>query len=350
MRPAPALPILPGVFTRPRSVHDTAVREAVRDGWGFDAVGVDYLAAGFGSHHWIATDAQGSRRFVTVDDLAAKEFLGQGAEDAFAGLVTAFAVARELHDLGLDWVVAPQADRAGNVVRRLDEAYSIAVFPYLDGATSPEYASERERMDVADLLSELHLHPPLRQVARVDPLRLPNHSDLDSALKSLDEPWVGGGPYADRASELLRAHALGVRWSLRTYGQLTTEALRDTSSWTLTHGEPHTRNVMRTGDGLRVIDWDTLLLAPPERDLWMLVGSAGDPVAKRYARATGRRVDQELLDLYALWWDLCEVAMYVAVFRSPHEDTEDMRVSWGGLQESIEALDGRQRSTSTAVC
>ena len=329
------------MFTRPPSVHDTAIGDAVRAGWGFDAERVDYLAAGFGSHHWVAVDARGARRFVTVDDLAAKEFLGPGADAAFAGLRSAFAVARELHGLGLDWVVAPQPDGAGSVVRRLDEAYSIAVFPYLDGSTAREYASPEERMEVASLLSQLHRHPPLRQVARSDSLRLPNRRDLDAALADLDEPWEGG-PYAERASGLLRERAASVRGSLASYDRLAAAALRDSSTWTVTHGEPHARNVMRTQDGLRIIDWDTLLFAPPERDLWMLVGSAADPVAERYAQVTGHRVDQALLDLYALWWDLCEVAMYVAVFRSAHEDTEDMRVSWGGLQESIGALDARR--------
>ncbi|WP_432843998.1 phosphotransferase family protein [Dactylosporangium sp. CA-092794] len=35
----------------------------------------------------------------------------------------------------------------------------------------------------------------------------------------------------------------------------------------LTHGEPHPGNTMRTGGGWLLIDWDTALLAAPERDL-----------------------------------------------------------------------------------
>ena len=39
----------------------------------------------------------------------------------------------------------------------------------------------------------------------------------------------------------------------------------------MTHGEPHAGNVMRTDEGRLLVDWDTVALAPPERDLWMLV-------------------------------------------------------------------------------
>ncbi len=36
----------------------------------------------------------------------------------------------------------------------------------------------------------------------------------------------------------------------------------------ITHGEPHAANVMGSPGGLVLVDWDTVLLAPPERDLW----------------------------------------------------------------------------------
>ncbi len=36
----------------------------------------------------------------------------------------------------------------------------------------------------------------------------------------------------------------------------------------LTHGEPHPGNAMLAADGWRLVDWDTALVAPLERDLW----------------------------------------------------------------------------------
>lgn len=50
---------------------------------------------------------------------------------------------------------------------------------------------------------------------------------------------------------------------------------------------------------------DTALMAPPERDLWMLIGEE-PAIADDYTHRTGTMVDSESVELYRLWWDLCE--------------------------------------------
>ena len=103
----------------------------------------------------------------------------------------------------------------------------------------------------------------------------------------------------------------------------------------VTHGEPHRANTITTPDGEALIDWETAKLAPPERDLWMLMD--GDPtIAEEYATRTGIGLDTNAVALYHLWWDLCEIALYVTAFRSPHDDTEDTRVAWAGLERSLD--------------
>ena len=80
-----------------------------------------------------------------------------------------------------------------------------------------------------------------------------------------------------------------------------------------------------------LVDWDTALVAPPERDLWSL--AAEDPsIIDQYEASTGIRVERHALDLYRLTWDLTEIALYVDQFRRPHGDTEDTRVAWAGLE------------------
>ena len=52
----------------------------------------------------------------------------------------------------------------------------------------------------------------------------------------------------------------------------------------ITHGEPHPGNLIRTGNGLAMVDWDTVALAPRERDLWMLADDESllDPLRTRH--------------------------------------------------------------------
>jgi spectinomycin phosphotransferase len=94
------------------------------------------------------------------------------------------------------------------------------------------------------------------------------------------------------------------------------------SDWVITHGEPHAGNVMRNGDGHVLIDWDTVALAPAERDLWMLVGDSGGE-ATVYTEATGRRLDHVAVDFFHLTWDLADTASFTRRLRSSHRHSED---------------------------
>ena len=67
-----------------------------------------------------------------------------------------------------------------------------------------------------------------------------------------------------------------------------------------------------------VVDWDTVALAPPERDLWMVAAETAS-----YARVTGREPDAVAIDYFRLTWDLKDLAEYLHKFRSPHGRNED---------------------------
>jgi len=331
------------MFTRPEGVRDADIVAAVRRDWGLEPDSADYLAAGFGSHHWVAASAGGDRWFVTVDDLSTKELVGDEPLSSFDAVDRAFTVAQALRDLDLQWVVAPLSTPDGRVLSRLDERYSVAVFPHVDGTSHHSFESDAERARVVTLLVELHERSgPVRPDARRETFSLPHRDGLLDALACVDDMWTGG-LYSEPARALLRRDVVGVRRLLAEYDELARDALRKPDGWTVTHGEPHSRNVLRTEDGLRVIDWDTVMTAPPERDLWMLIPERGDGVLERlYLAATGHRVNRDLLTLYSLAWDLSEIGGYLAEFRAPHEDTEDSRVAWGGLNESIRASADRQ--------
>jgi spectinomycin phosphotransferase len=106
----------------------------------------------------------------------------------------------------------------------------------------------------------------------------------------------------------------------------------------ITHGEPHRGNTITTPSGVVLIDWDTTLVAPPERDLWAL--AADDPqVLADYTDRTGTVTDPDALDLYGLRWTLTELAIFVPQFRRPHDDNEDTRIAWDGLNSYLDDLE-----------
>ncbi|MBA9004988.1 hypothetical protein [Thermomonospora cellulosilytica] len=60
---------------RPEDCDDRAVRQALT-AWDAETVSLAHTPAGFGDHHWTATDTLGRRWFVTVTDLTAKSHYG----------------------------------------------------------------------------------------------------------------------------------------------------------------------------------------------------------------------------------------------------------------------------------
>lgn len=134
---------------------------------------------------------------------------------------------------------------------------------------------------------------------------------------------VDEGPYARRAAELLTTHAATIAAAHDRYAGLVDRV--DRGRMVLTHGEPHPGNTMRTPDGWRLIDWDTALAAPPERDLWHL---ATPETLAAYEEATGVRPVAEVLALYRLRWDLTDLTEFATGFARPHDGSADDAESW----------------------
>jgi spectinomycin phosphotransferase len=99
-------------------------------------------------------------------------------------------------------------------------------------------------------------------------------------------------------------------------------AVRD--RWVVTHGEPDSHNQMATHDGRRLlVDWESVLLAPPERDLRSLVAAT-----RSYGEVSP---DPNLIELFALEWRLSEIGAFSAWFAAPHDGNESDQVAFRGL-------------------
>lgn len=151
---------------------------------------------------------------------------------------------------------------------------------------------------------------------------------LDQLDRSMHHSKESGsiGPYAAVASQLLIDNEAEIRRLTVRYRTLVAQYLTDPGPVVVTHGEIHPGNVILTSCGWVIVDWDTVLLAPPERDLWSLAQGGGS-VLRTYADATGTAPNEWLVDLYGIRWDLAEIASFAAEFREPHEDTEDSRMA-----------------------
>ena len=326
----------------PEEIETSALVGALAEDWGFDVDSIDYAPVGAGSYHWIANDREGTRVFVTVDDLEQKPWLGDTPESAFRGLRRSFDTAVGLRDAGLDFVVAPIPAGRGETVRRLGPRHTIALFPFVDGEAGHFGEHDpSERASVLTMLAELHAATPAvasmaRSIVLDPPSHPPSRRRLEAALQELNEPWVGG-PFSEPARQALAEHAADVMELLGLSDRLAADVAGRSSTWVATHGEPHAGNVMRAGESRLLVDWDTVALSPPERDLWMVVRDAAE--ATIYADATGHELDPTAVNLFRLTWDLEDLASYTHVFRTPHRHSEDTVIAFGALTSCVTSRD-----------
>jgi aminoglycoside phosphotransferase (APT) family kinase protein len=183
-------------------------------------------------------------------------------------------------------------------------------------------------LDLLIALHAAHAEPP-----RADDFTVPRVAELMAAMEQTATPWRVG-PYGTRARDLLATHAAGLTALLAAYADLAARVSARPDRMVITHGEPHSGNVLRTPCGLALVDWDTVLLAPPERDLWGLA-EADAAIPSVYAAATGVPIDDDALTLYRLWYDLAEIAEYISLFRSSHGDTADTAEAWRNLRHFL---------------
>jgi spectinomycin phosphotransferase len=300
------------------------------EAWDLHGVDLEHAPVGFGSHHWVATDPTGVRRFVTVD------LVGDGR---FERLRQALLAARTLHeDAGLGWVVGPLPATDGSVLKPLGPCYAAAVYPYVDGPPFPDDPGRRDRELVVDLVAALHAATPVvrRFLAAAD-LQLAGRAHLERALLRLHEPWTGG-PFGEPARALLAARADDVRVLLREHDRLADLVRLSGMDWVVTHGEVKPDNMMVTAAGLVLVDWDTTLLAPAGRDLWQVVSDDGDELA-RYADRAGREVTRAELTFYRLDWQLADIAEYARWLGGPHQRNADTEIAWTSLVANLDASD-----------
>lgn len=322
------------MLSPPDDLTESTLAAALTREWGIAVAALAYQRVGFGSHHWSATDPTGRNWFVTVDDLRTRRLSrADPLDQAHLRLGAALDAARALRDAGATFVVAPVPTAGGATVSRVSARYTAAVYPYVAGESYRfgDFSGDDHRDAVLAMIRDIHAAPDrVRRHALVDDFGVPHRDALETVLDGTAAS--GSGPYAERTAELIADHAEDVRALLARYDAMVMRA--DRSRAVLTHGEPHAANTMRGADGWLLIDWETALLAPPERDLWAL----GPQIAEQYPAATGVALAPAMLELYRLRWDIAELAVGVDRFQGPHPGSDDDDKTWAILVQTIAGI------------
>ncbi|MDX6359847.1 MAG: spectinomycin phosphotransferase [Nocardioidaceae bacterium] len=291
----------------PPDLADRDLLHAVREHWDGDIAEVAHLPLGFGAHHWAAYGDAVPRLFVTLDGLA-PHHSAESLEAAYVGAPT-------LHDQGLAFVLAPLPATGGAFTVPL-RGRALSCTPWVSG----ESGGPLDGPWTSAALARLHATTPPAGLPRWRPLV---ESDFAEATAALVARAWGPGPYADTARDAVRRHLADLdRWTQRYHHLAEVAGGR---AWVATHGEPHSGNQLLASHGRLLVDWESLRLAPAERDLRTLADAG-----------VATEADPEMLELFDLEWRLDEISQYAARFAAPHPGGPDDEIAFGGLLDELE--------------
>lgn len=306
---------------------DDVVVNALWDRWRIVPDEVAYATVGFGSWHWHARSASHGPLFITADAVASAPDRCERRPSA-AELEWAYRVPLALEGRGMRIGRPPIPTMSAEVLAPIEDGWVLSAWPMLEGRATHDgtYVSARDAGAVLELVRALHDVPPhmFGERQRLESFRVPGVARL---LELVDDAWSTphAGPHAAAAEALLHRRAADIHGLARLHDDLA-RCAPPVDEWVVTHGEPHAANVVFTNDGPVLIDWDTVKVAPRERDLWMI---AADGFAVPGA-------DRDMLRLYRVQWDLDELTDYALRFADPDDAGPVGPEAWDDFVQYVE--------------
>lgn len=191
--------------------------------------------------------------------------------------MSSVAVPQLLAEQGVCNVIPPQLTRLGELSVRFDD-FTLLLSPFVAGVSGWEMELTPEQWrELGHGLKALHTVelplPLIRDIpretydsrARLQARGLldkTNHTSINDAV-SRDLLRLVQKKRAVIACLVEHADELGARLRAQSQRQC------------LCHADIHAGNILLSGDRLFIVDWDTLVLAPPERDLMFIGGGIG---------------------------------------------------------------------------
>jgi spectinomycin phosphotransferase len=254
------------------AIQDSAILACLRDAYGLTVERVDFLPLG-------ADRNTAVYRAVAADATSYFVKLRSGIFDEMTLIVPGL-----LHDRGLRQVIAPIPARSQRLWTTLDDFW-LAVFSFIEGRNGYEIdLLDQHWVDFGQALKALHttgLTPALAERIRREDYSGAYRATVRRFLTLVEDTPCGDPVAAETAAFVMsKQDEIG---ALVNRAETLASVLRARPlPLVLCHADIHAANILIDGSGrFYIVDWDTLTLAPKERDL-MFVGG-GQFLNKRSA-------------------------------------------------------------------
>jgi spectinomycin phosphotransferase len=319
-------------------IDKPALMETLRRAYGHPVSSLTFFPEGTVGCHFIADGEDGRRTFVTLLTGGALATLQADRLDFILSLRS------NLYERGL-FTAQPAVLRTLNgKCKAFFEGQPLTVSEYIDGtnlwdAWPPDAALGAE---LGRLAARLHGATPYlgQEVPYVERFSLPFEPALHQCLADLQVGTRASRPGQRILGELVLPRRETLLKMLAHLRELGTIARQLNPPLVLVHTDMHGGNLLRTSQGdLVVVDWEGLMLAPAEHDLFIFMGTGFDAMLAEYLRTTRAAcLSPELFAYYFYRRNLEDITYFLVSILYENATEEQDQCDLGYLQQ--DCLDG----------
>ncbi len=309
----------------PLAIADDEVLERLHARFDLDADAVEFLPLGNDADAWVyRVRGRDGGRFLKIRRGTVNE--------------AALAVPRLLTARGIEHLIAPIPTLTGALFDEGDLAF--VLFPFVEGESGGEAGmSAAQWAELGATIRAIHDLPPdgeFRSILRLEdfvPTKIGMLREVEERIHSADHD---DDPSRLELVGFFRSHRDELE-RLVTWTEALAPLARDRARPTvICHADIHAWNVLVSPEGdIVIVDWDSAMIAPRERDLMFVDGVAGGHAADPTAFFEGYgdvEVDPVAMAYYRVEWAVQDIAEFAArVFLDPDTGV-------GTKAESVETI------------
>jgi spectinomycin phosphotransferase len=191
---------------------------------------------------------------------------------------TAVALPKFLSDQGILQIIAPLATKTGQLWASLD-AFTVIVYPFVEGHNGYEVAlSDRHWRDFGTGLKRIHtaaVPPALTRRIQRETYSAQARKTVKTFLSRLED-GAFDDPVAIKLAAFLQAKRDEIFDLVGRAERLARALQAHAPEFIVCHSDIHAGNVLiDVNDNFYIVDWDSPILAPKERDLMFVGGGQG---------------------------------------------------------------------------
>lgn len=218
----------------------------------------------------------------------------------------------------------------------------IYVFPYIEG----DIISVPNKQFYKTLVEELteiivSIHSLDRQIAMDLQVEDFNNNFLNEYEEMLD--LLSLSKVGNNISDVLKNNEKTIIELIKEHTKLGNLYKDRKIDFVITHGDITCNNIIKTKDGIKIIDWDGVMIAPLERDLIFLIDNKYFSIDKYLAKIGIKDYDANLIKYYNQQWALDSIITNFKKILTQDLNKQDVRCYLNEAKKYIDEL-GRKDS------